>query len=239
MSNVWTRYREMSFISKIVLFVVVIILLAGIGLLTGVSSSTNSPGVPAASAATQPGPCPGCPSNPVDPCVADPDWCLSQSVVVDENIVDAASIVLDTSILSPADVTAAASATSGLVAKCHGKVWRRRSIKQPITGFTYGWRQTAISWCYGSNGVITSTIGTGNDGAYSGGLWCYKDVSYGKAWWTVSHSEVKVWNTGVLYTCAKALPFTRTLNPMIFAHAGTKRRPYPYWNYGDPTKVYR
>jgi hypothetical protein len=238
--SLWTRYKEQSFCAKVVLIILLALALASLGLMTGVQGSSNSPGVPAASAAATPGPCASCPNNPVDLSHQYDD--LTKAVVSEENVADAASIILApvAPVAGTSAAVEAAPSLTKLTPKCHGRIYRRLYIKQPITGFTYGWRQTAIAWCYGSNGVITSTGSyTGNDGAYSNFAWCFQDVDFGKAWWNVSHTEVKVWNRGTLKVCARVVPGTRVLYPQIFAHGGTAARPYPFWNYGDRTKVYR
>jgi len=214
-------WKRQHWALKLLIILIVGMVLAGIGLLTGVEGSSNSPGIPAAAAAT---------AN--DPAV---DFDNGNVVVTEENIIDPSII------LAGAENTGLLPAIFRTSAGCHGRVWRRLYIKQPITGFTYGWRQTAVNqWCWNTAGTMT-TAGTasGNDGAYSNFSCCWSDVDYGRAWWNVSHTEAKVWNRGTLKVCGRVVPGTRVLYPQVFYHAPDARRPYAHWNYGDPTKVYR
>jgi hypothetical protein len=120
---------------------------------------------------------------------------------------------------------------------CHGRVWRRQSVKIKLTGIVVAWRQTAIDrWC-GRTGVIYDWgTATGDDGKWAASPYCWYDNTSGKTWWTVSKSEAKVWNQGTLKVCGR-VSLGKTINPRIYFHAPSTTRPYPYWNYGG-TAIY-
>lgn len=158
----------------------------------------------------------------------DPQVTLDNTTIVDENIIDPSILI------APAPSTGLLSAL--VPAGCHGRVWRRQSIVILGTSIAVGWRQTAIDrWCGNSSGRIYDWgTATGYDGQWAASPYCWYDTSHGKAWWTVSESEAKVWNTGTLKVCGK-VSLGKTITPKIYFHAATSTRRYLYWNYGGTT----
>lgn len=157
----------------------------------------------------------------------DPDVALTNATIVDENIIDPSILI------APAPSTLVLAT---IPAGCHGRVWRRQSIVITGTSIAVGWRQTAIDrWCGNTHGQIYDWgTATGYDGQWASSPYCWYDTGHGKAWWTVSKSEAKVWNTGTLKVCGK-VSLGKTITPKIFFHAATSTRRYLYWNYGTST----
>jgi len=126
--------------------------------------------------------------------------------------------------------------TATIPSGCHGRVWRKSTVYIRGTSIVIAWRRTAIDrWCNNNRGQIYDWgNATGDDGKYSIAPYCWYDATFGKAWWTVSKSEAKVWNQGTLKVCGR-LSLSKTVNPKIYFHAATTKRPYRYWNYGGTT----